>query len=318
MKKIAFNLNRFLLRGTQVATYDYADYWEKLYDGESYILGFKNESMDSYPKFFNRFGDRVLLYDRGNMNQVKNLLDERGIDTVYWIKEGRNDGFVCPGKKNLIHTVFQVNEPHGDKYTFIAQWLSEKMTGNKENYIPHILELPQGLGDLREELGIPKNAIVFGRHGGYDEFNIRLVYEPIYKTAKNNPNIYFIFLNTKKFCDDLPNIIHLPGTWDVDYKTKFINTCDALLHARLKGEIFSMTIGEFLIQDKPVISSKIGEDSGHIVMLKDKGIWYNSSEELFNILNTFKREEPKGYYRDLVKEFTPKNVMDRFVKIFEI
>jgi hypothetical protein len=62
---------------------------------------------------------------------------------------------------------------------------------------------------MRDELNIPKNAIVFGRHGGNNTFNIRSVMGLVYDIAKNNNNIYFLFVNTQKICPDLPNIIHL-------------------------------------------------------------------------------------------------------------
>lgn len=318
MKKLAFNLNRYLLRGTQVAVFDYADYWEKIYGGESYIFGFENELMESYPKFKERFGDRALLYKKGDMNQLKSMLDERDIDTIYWIKSGEYDGFLCPNKRNLVHVVFQKNQPHGDKYVFIAEWLAERMSKNKDNHIPHIVKLPEITSDLREELSIPKDAVVFGRHGGQTEFNLGFVHKTVYDFAKDNPNKYFLFLNTNKFCPDLPNIIHLPGTWDMEYKTKFINTCDVLLHARNIGEIFSMTINEFLHQDKPIISWIGGNDIGHRVMLGDNGIWYNNGQELFNVLSNFKRTKPEGYYKKLIEPYTPENVMKRFVEKFEL
>ena len=31
-------------------------------------------------------------------------------------------------------------EPHGDKYLYISEWLSKKMTGNSKNYVPYIVD----------------------------------------------------------------------------------------------------------------------------------------------------------------------------------
>ena len=77
-KKIAFDVRQFILTGAQVATYDYADYWEKLYGGDSYILGWNADPnsfyMQSFSKFKDRFNDRVLLYDPYKMDQAKKLM----------------------------------------------------------------------------------------------------------------------------------------------------------------------------------------------------------------------------------------------------
>ena len=61
------------------------------------------------------------------------------------------------------------------------------------------------------------------------------------------------FKNTPRFYDH-PNIIHAQATADMEYKTKFINTSDAMIHARLEGESFGLSCGEFSIRNKPVIT----------------------------------------------------------------
>lgn len=310
--KIAFHSNQLGIRGTEVALYDYALGNRDILGNESFIISDNNADLTTLNKFKSQFP--VYLYN--NFSEVEKFIEQEGIDAIYYIKAGFNDGKLVKNAKNLVHTVFQVNQPHGDKYAFIAQWLSKKMTGDSDNFIPHILSLPNTTLNYREFLNIPKDAIVFGRHGGYSDFDYEWSYPIIEKVAKENPNIYFLFLNTKEFCQKLPNIIHISPTYDLEVKTSFINTCDALLHGRRKGEIFSLTIGEFLHQDKAVISCPQGEDEGHIVMLQDKGIWYNNSEELYSILSTFKRTQPEGYYKSLVEEYTPENVMNRFKKVF--
>ena len=68
--------------------------------------------------------------------------------------------------------------------------------------------------------------------------------------AQNNPNIYFLFANFYKFCQDLPNIIFLPMITNLQEKVEFINTCDAMLWARLDGEVMSMSMGEFSTLNK--------------------------------------------------------------------
>jgi hypothetical protein len=310
--KIAFHSNQLGIRGTEVALYDYALGNIEILNNESIIISQANSDLQSLDKFKEKF--KVYLYN--DFSEVEGIIEKENVDAIYYIKSGENDGKLVTNAKNLVHTVFQINQPHGDNYAFIAQWLSKKMTGDDNNYVPHILSLPDVTQDYREFLNIPQDAIVFGRHGGYNDFDYEWSYNSIEKVAEENPNIYFLYLNTKPFCKDLPNIIHIEPTYDLGVKTAFINTCDALIHGRRKGEIFSLTIGEFLHQDKAIISCPQGEDEGHIVMLQDKGIWYNNPEELYNILSTYKRTKPKGYYKALVEEYTPEKVMEKFKKIF--
>jgi hypothetical protein len=310
---IGFHSEQLGVRGTEVAMYDYALYNEILLNNKSYIIAPKHKDLFTLEKFQEKF--EVFLYN--DFQEVEEFVQSKNIDAVYYIKYGVNDGKLLQSCKNLVHVVFQAYQPHGDKYSFIAQWLSQKMSNNSENYVPHILQLPDVKETYREFLNIPQDAVVFGRHGGAGDFDYQWTYPVIEKIAEENPNIYFVFLNTLPFCKNLPNVIHLEPTYDLESKTAFINTCDALLHGRRKGEIFSLTIGEFLHQDKPIISCPHGEDEGHVVMLQDKGIWYTNPDELYNILINFKPNSyTPGYWKQLVEEYTPENVMERFNNIF--
>ena len=119
-----------------------------------------------------------------------------------------------------------------------------------------MINLPKHSRNLRKKLNIPDNAIVFGGYGGKDQFNIEYVQEAVYEIAKLEKNIYFLFANFNKFCDELPNIIHLPTIYDVNKKVEFINTCDAMLWARKIGETFGLSIAEFSTKNKPVLCTK--------------------------------------------------------------
>jgi hypothetical protein len=98
------------------------------------------------------------------------------------------------------------------------------------------------------------------------------------------------------------------------YKRKFINTCDALLHARDRGETFGLTCGEFAICEKPVITYGRAKENEHLLILKEKAVVYNSAFDLYNILNTFTKGkynvENNGYMF-----YTPENVMNIFKNV---
>ena len=309
MKNIAFHSNQLGIRGTEVALYDYALYNEDILGNKSYIISDMNSDMESLEKFKNRFD--VFLYN--NFNESIKYCEENNIEYVYYIKGGNNDGKILPNVKNLVHSVFQYKDVHGDKYAYISKWLSNTMSDGKIPYVPHIVNLPNVGYDYRDYLGIPKSSIVFGRYGGYEQFDIEYVRVAVKEVADNNKNIYFLFMNTEKFYET-DNIIYIDPTYDLEVKSAFINTCDAMLHARMKGESFGLTIAEFLSHNKQIITCIHGEDKNHIDMIGNKGLYYSNYNEIKCILNEYKKGT--DCYSDSVLEFSPTNVMNKFNEVF--
>lgn len=317
MTKIAFHSNQLSIRGTEVALYDYAFYFQSLLKGKAYIISDKNQDLSTLEKFQKQFD--VFLYN--DFTEVASYMEKNDIKHIYYQKAGFSDGKIVPNVINLVHTVFKVNQPHGEVYSYISKWLSRTMANDEDNYVPYIVTLPDVSQNYRDVLGIPEDAIVIGRHGGYDQFDIKFAQEAVYEVATKHKNIYFVFLNTAQFCESCPNIIHLEPTWDLDKKTGFINTCDAMLHARSGGESFGLAIAEFLHQDKPVISCPLpltDTDANHIEMLGEMGKWYKSKDECIQQILSIEHVPHNGIYKELVNEFTPEEVMKRFEKIFMI
>jgi hypothetical protein len=180
------------------------------------------------------------------------------------------------------------------------------------------VSLPEPKANFRKQLNIPDNAIVIGRHGGYDEFDLQFVHAAIYKALQTRLDIVFLFMNTRPFGPAHPNIIYVNGTHDLQNKSNFISTCDYMLHARNHGESFGLAICEFLHQGKPIISWKNGLDKHHIFLLEKQGVWYDDFVQLNNILLnlTLPNKELIEQNKNLVKQFSPKNVMEKFEKTF--
>lgn len=65
-----------------------------------------------------------------------------------------------------------------------------------------MINLPKHNRHMRDKLNIPSNAVVFGGYGGSDNFSINCAQKAVFNVAKNNPNIYFLFANFKKFCPE--------------------------------------------------------------------------------------------------------------------
>jgi hypothetical protein len=183
--------------------------------------------------------------------------------------------------------------------------------------LPHIVtKLPNSDVDLRGLLGIPKNKTVFGYLGGPTQFDIKFVQETVIRVTNENKNIVFLFMNILPFCDKNENIIHLDGTWDLNQKSSFIDACDAMIHARSNGETFGYSIAEFSIKNKPVVTYKNVPEKSHIDILKNRGIYYSSPQELYDILNNLYDYIHYNDYYKSYDDFSPEKIMNKFNKIF--
>lgn len=322
---IGFFIRHFSERGTEVAIYDYAKYNEEILNNKSYIICFTEETQKkinfpierySYDKFKNRFE----IIEIQNINDMKNVIKQYNLLFFYTLTAGcGNDIYQFNNKniwgncKTIKHCVFEANYPESDFYIVIHDYLNLKYSTNYL-VIPHMINLPSINENLRDELKIPKDAIVYGRHGGMFTFDLNIAHNAIKEYLNLDKNCYFLFLNTYKFYQH-PRIIYLDRNIDLDYKAKFINTCDAMIHARQTGETFSISIGEFSIKNRPIITCPIG-DFAHIKILGDKAIMYTSSEELINIFKNIKyiinsREDWNAY-----RLYTPEYVMSLFKNIY--
>lgn len=315
--KIGLHTNQLSIRGTEVAMYDYANYNETILGNESIIIT-KHPDVWKYSdplailKFQNRF--KVCFYKTND--EFQNIIKENNVDIFYAQKVGVIDDIISKSCKSVIHAVFQHEQPHGDVYAYISKWLSD-VYGGRHPYVPYMVDLPNVEGDMREELNIPKEAIVFGRHGGYETFDIPFVKQAIKKYATKYKNVYFLFLNTERFTEsDISNVIYLPQISDLERKVKFINTCTAMIHARLAGESFGLAIAEFSIKNKPVITCRFVRDTAHLSMLGDKAMMYSNEIELVNHFNMIDLIIKKNNDWNKYIEFTPAKVMDKFNKIF--
>ena len=315
MVKIAFHDNQLCERGTTVSLYDYA-YYNKHYLGNESIIMYDVNDHRNIDSVIEKFKKEFTLRPYNNWQQeADKILKEEKCDILYMIKAGEWDGKMADKTicKSVIHCVFNTQNNHGDVYATIAPWVH----GNNGKYpfVPHMINLPEHQMDMRKELHIPDNATVFGRYGGYEQFNIPYVSKLVFEIAKNNPHIYFVFCNTKKFCDTLSNIIHIEKIIELEQKVEFINTCDAMLWARPDGEVYSLSMGEFSIKNKPIICTNIGYP-GHVHKLGKQALWYNNENDLRNILLNFNRTETKKLDWNAYKDDTMEKVMDKFNEVF--
>lgn len=312
--KLAFHENSLNLRGTSVALFDYAFYNQTLLNNNSVIIYNKN-SVNNNNLVIDKFSRNFKLIGYNDFKEVDLILNENKIDYLYIIKSGeKNEQNIsyCP---DLVHAVFpqDTNQIHGYKYAFVSKWLSE-ICGNNIPFIPHMINLSTTNENLIKELNIPKNSIVYGRYGGLETFDITFVHDVIKQILIKRSDIYFLFMNTNIFYEH-SNIIYLNNSSDIEYKTKFINTCDFMIHARQQGESFGLSVGEFNNRNKKIVTYKNSYEKSHIDILGDNGgLYYTNFNELFDLLNNLTKKD--GYSENMYIDLTPKNVMEKFNKTF--
>ena len=325
--KIAFHSYQLGERGNEICLHKYAKYNQEILGNDSIIISSSSREAPSLGRFEKDF--KTLLYpqiwqNNGQNDPLKKALEtivtEEKIDIFYAIKGGENDRFMPQNCKSIAHCIFRMDEPHGDVYAGVCKYISDKH-GGAYPYVFHIIEkeCKEEGADLKKELNIPADAVVLGRHGGADTFNLGFVYEPIAKALDHNPNLYFVFLNTNEFYKH-ERVKHLPWTMDERKKARFVNTCDAMIHARFDGEIFSLSTAEFSVGDKPIITwngQASHYDRGHIEILKDKALYYTDAQSLFDLLKNISKEQLDGKDWDAYKDiYSPSNIMRQFDNIF--
>ena len=319
IKKIAFHIYFFCVRGTSTALYDYAHYSESILKCESIFVAPKssikeNKNVDiALLKFQKRF--KIFYYD--DMMDLDNILEKEDCDMLYVIKYGTNDGVYSNRIKTCVHCVFEMSQKHGDVYAGVSEQIASKF-GNNNLYVPHMVIEPfQNKENLREKLGIPVESKVFGYHGGSDSFNIHFAINAVKKASRLFPDVYFLFVNIPRFDNNNPRIIFLNKIVEIEDKAMFINTCDCCLEAQSLGQSFGLSLSDFSVNNKPIITyGGIVLNDNYKRILGDKANYYYEEEDLIEILKEFNKEEYENKDLNCYKEYSPKKVMKIFKDIF--
>lgn len=317
--KILFHENELNYRGTSIAMYDYADFNERLLGNESLIIYNKN-CKTNHPLGIEKFKARFDVLEYSDISELDAIIRKYRIDLLYAIKNGDNDDVVTKECRTAVHAVFKHFEPHGDVYAYVSEWLAQEMSGGTYPFVPHMVNFEaETKEDLRTELNISRNAKVFGYYGGAQSFNIPFAQKTVEQIAHKYKDIYFLFMGVDPFIkpkwwkSKLKNIIFLPPSADINRKLKFINTCSALLHARERGETFGITVAEFVLKNKPVITFADSPEKAHLMELGSDAYLYRNKDELKDVLldADLSRIATKSY-----QKFLPQPVMEKFTNVF--
>lgn len=331
MRTIAFFLRHFLERGTEISIFKLAHYNETILKNKSIILCWTPEQQAKVSEHtqrltFDRFQTRFTLFECSSIEHLSQILKEQEVDFFYsqpsgWFHEDSvfrwKDKEIWGRVKTIQHSVFSTGIQECDVTWALNECINQKYKTQCPVF-PYIVELPEVEGDLREELGIPKDAIVFGGYGGKGMLSIDYVKETIDIFSNHKKDVYFLFANFEPFCSPRPNVMFLPTILDEERKVKFIQSCDAMIWGRTEGETFGLAIAEFSMKNKPVLCCEVGPegDNAHILLLKEKAVLYSSRSSLMKLLMTFKKETYEGDW-NAYREYTPERVVLRFSELLD-
>jgi hypothetical protein len=286
--KVAFHSRLVTERGSEAALLDYARLNRFVLGNES-ILCFPDRPELAANPILKKWQEEfpVLLYK--TKASLGRALQKEGVEVIYLTKPGVYDGFLVPGLKNCVHAQFLCDEFHGDVYAYLSPWVSRVMTGREDSFVPFYVPRLESTANLRKQLKISSEARVFGRHGGWDTFNIPFVRRVVADHARWHLEDHFVFLNTKPIdgTEQLPNVHYLPATVDLGEKARFLATCDAMIHARDTGETFGLAVAEFAVLGKAVITFGGSKERAHLEMLGKQARIYNDRQGLQKILEDF-------------------------------
>jgi glycosyltransferase involved in cell wall biosynthesis len=316
--KVLFHTNTLNYRGTAVAVADYAKYNQEILGNES-VISFDasipyEKDMGTEPAVVERLAQDFKLIPHNGTN-LQQVIDNEKIDVAYFLRSGNSD-WVPDNCQTAIHAVFQLCEPYGDRYAYISSWLADAMNARHNQsvpYVPHMVNLPEPTADYRQLLNIGQDKIIVGRIGGYYTFNLPWVKDAIVRLLEQRTDIVFVMVGTEPWINH-PNVRFQAEIHDLQTKTNFINTCDAMIHARSNGESFGLAICESLALNKPVLAWEGGEDQHHTRILADSGLIYNQST-IFEKLNNI-CDYTTTTWDNRVAEFRPGPVMEKFKTVF--
>jgi hypothetical protein len=314
MATIAFDARVLSERGTSVAVYDFADGAERELGHRSVI--FHQVGTDAYnPRIVGLFASRFEPVAYTDLEDLKRKVRESGADVLYGFNYAPGDDRLVPGVKNALHVLFQHYAPRGDVYAYISRWMAEHVTMGRQPWVPLIVNLPPPDENLRAAWGFPEEAVVLGRHGGYDQFDLPFVHGAVAAALERRGDLHFAFLNTQPFIQH-ERVRFLAPVYDLTAKSNFIASCDGMLHARKAGEGFGLAVAEFLALDKPVICWEGGKDRNHLCLVPDHRLVYRTASDLLRILAEFQPQPSVGRFRAATAELTPAAVMARFNEVF--
>ena len=312
---IAFYIDEMNLRGVANQTFLLAINNKKILKNNSIIFYNKKNNRNN-KEVIKKFKKKFTTIGISEFKDIDKFKKKYRLKFLYTQKSGNIDNWQSENIKTLVHAVYpqKLNQIHGYNYAYVSDWLSEKFSNKKIPAVSYMIDTHKTKKNLKKKLNIEKNKIVFGCHGGESSFDLKFTHDVIKNIVVSRKDIFFIFLNIKKFYHH-KQIKFLKGTLNENYKKKFINSCDAMIYGRSLGESFGLSIGEFAIENKRIISYKFNRHRAHCYSIPNNQlIEYNSYNSLIKIILNFKKKSLN--IRNKYKEYTKNKVIKNFQNTF--
>ena len=224
-------------------------------------------------------------------------------------------------KENVFKVVLVAEEQH-------QRWNVSGGEPDKAVVIPPAIEMPEVAGDLREELGINPDTIVYGMHQRADDGIFSQVLMPCWDGSKSSKkNACLVVLGGSQLYRQhaqqlgLRNVFFLESTGDVNRVHKFLNTIDVYTHARKDGEQCSSSIIEALYHGIPVIGH-VAPSMGHRDQIKDAGFICSTFQEYAAAIDMLYEQPLREKMSSLAKKqyeetFSLDSVVEAYTKIYD-
>jgi hypothetical protein len=318
---LGFHTKQLTDRGTEVAVFDYA-LAAKDFLRQDAVVFVPAHSENIVPEVKRRFEEHFELVLYSSPSSIS-------CDALYVIKRG-HPGRITEGIPELNHAFEYVSEPHGHRFAAISQWLARNAARplrlprgrvvrlprlKKPPVVPLIVTLPDVRDDFRGELGIPDDAVVFGRHGGVGTFSIEFVKAAIRAALDERRDIWFVFTNVERFYEH-ERVVYLPHVPDRAAVRRFVNTCDYMIHAHTLGEGFGLAVAEFAFVGAPVLTFLGSPRMAHLDLLSEGLLLgYTDYEDVMGYLTTLDRRTAP-VESDVPVRYGVERVMERFQDVF--
>ena len=157
---------------------------------------------------------------------------------------------------------------------------------------------------------------MLGCHGGARSFDLAFAQRALASALDARRDLYFVGLNLSPFLNH-ERARFLPGSADPVAKRRFIDSCDAMLHARRRGETFGLAVAEFSLCNRPVLTWAGGHERAHLDMLGDAALTYRGERDLTRLLvNLDRRDLAARDWDRYSRDFASAPVMARFADVF--
>lgn len=192
---------------------------------------------------------------------------------------------------NLINRTKIIDGIHSDsgedkdnivRAILISKWQAEKWASNGGNIqkaviIPNLVSVPEKFkSNLREKLGIPEDAFVYGFHQRDDSNIFSPVSLQSYSLIQNK-DTHFILLGGSIKHRQLAKQLNLKNIHFIDFSSdqklihNFLGAIDVYAHSRVDGEVCSVAMIEAMYHGKPIVTHPGTVSMGHAEQIEGCG-----------------------------------------------